>query len=145
MKKEDCVFCKIISGEIPSKTIYEDDDFKVIFDIAPATRGHAIIIPKKHVTDIFQISDEMASEIYLLAKRLAEAFKEVFHYDGFNILQNNGKLAGQTIFHLHMHLIPRYSDDEVCIRWPQGQMVENADEMIEQITAILAKGKGNNS
>lgn len=137
MKQDDCVFCKIISGEIPSKTIYEDEEFKVIFDIAPATRGHAIIIPKKHVTNIFEIPDDMASHIYLLAKKIAIAFRQVFDMDGFNVLQNNGELAGQTVFHLHMHLLPRYKTDQVTIRWPQGSMPENADEIIEQIKKIM--------
>lgn len=108
MSEKNCVFCKIISGEIPSHTIYEDDEFKVILDVSPATKGHALILPKKHYADIYEIEEETAGNAMKLAKRLASQMTKVLKCDGFNILQNNHEVAGQTVFHFHMHLIPRY-------------------------------------
>ena len=101
----DCIFCKIANGEIPSATVYEDKDFRVIMDISPASEGHMIILPKEHAANVFELSDEIASKIYVLAKKLAKALKEELDCDGINILQNNGEAAGQTVFHLHMHII----------------------------------------
>lgn len=108
----DCIFCKIIAGEIPSYTIYEDDDFKVILDIGPASKGHALIIPKVHYADLYDIDEEVAAKAMKLAKKLATRMTEVFKCDGFNLLQNNHEAAGQTVFHFHMHLIPRYENAE---------------------------------
>ena len=106
----DCIFCKIISGEIPSHTIYEDEEFKVILDIAPAAKGHALILPKVHYADLYDIDEEVAGRAMKLAKRLATKMTGVLGCDGFNILQNNHEAAGQTVFHFHMHLIPRYEN-----------------------------------
>ena len=111
MRDSNCIFCKIVTGEIPSKTIYEDDKFRVILDISPATRGHALIIPKEHYANIYEMPDELAGNVMILAKKLASHMSEILKCDGFNIVQNNGEAAGQTVFHFHMHLIPRYSDD----------------------------------
>lgn len=110
MRDSDCIFCKIIAGEIPSNTIYEDDAFKVILDLAPAAKGHALILPKEHYTDIYEIDEETAGRAMKLAKKLAIHMTDVLGCDGFNILQNNHEVAGQTVFHFHMHLIPRYKD-----------------------------------
>lgn len=120
MANTDCIFCKIANGEIPSRTLYEDGDFRVIFDISPASKGHAIILPKKHAANIFEISEEDASKIYVVAKKAATALSEELQCDGINILQNNGEAAGQSVFHLHMHIIPRYKDDTVNIKWKPG-------------------------
>lgn len=119
MRDENCIFCKIIAGEIPANTIYEDDDFKVILDVSPASKGHALILPKNHVADIFTIDEDVAAKAMKLAKKLATHMKEVLHCDGFNILQNNGEVAGQTVFHFHMHLIPRYKNakNDDMIMW----------------------------
>lgn len=111
MKEKDCIFCKIIAEEIPSKAIYEDEQFRVILDIAPATRGHALIIPKEHYADIYDIPEELAEQAMGLAKKLAVHMTEVLQCDGFNIMQNNGAVSGQTVFHFHLHLIPRYEND----------------------------------
>jgi histidine triad (HIT) family protein len=110
MKNENCIFCRIINGEIPSNTIYEDDLFKVILDVNPASKGHALILPKEHYANIYEIDEQVAGKAFLLAKKLASRMTEVLKCDGFNILQNNGEVAGQTVFHFHMHLIPRYSN-----------------------------------
>lgn len=111
MREENCIFCKIAAGEIPSKTIYEDEQFRVILDISPAVRGHALIIPKEHYADIYSLPEELAARAIVLAKKLAVHMTEVLKCDGFNIVQNNGEAAGQTVFHFHMHLIPRYQED----------------------------------
>ena len=117
MKKEDCIFCKIAGGEIPSNTIYENSEFKVIMDIAPASKGHVLIIPKEHFKDIYEIDAITAGKLFQLATVVARALKEVLHCDGLNVLQNNGLIAGQTVYHFHMHLIPRYEGDDVTIGW----------------------------
>ena len=124
MRQADCIFCKIIAGEIPSNTIYEDDIFKVILDASPASKGHALILPKEHYADIYDIDEEVAGKAMKLAKKLAGHMTEVLGCDGFNILQNNHEVAGQTVFHCHMHLIPRYKGDEkhVKMTWEQGEL-----------------------
>ena len=114
MTNSDCIFCKIANGEIPSKTLYEDDSFRVILDISPASKGHAIILPKNHASNIYELSNEDAGKIMIVAKKVATVLKEVLHCDGMNILQNNGEAAGQTVFHYHMHIIPRYEDEPLA-------------------------------
>ena len=111
----DCIFCKIANGEIPAATLYEDEDFRVILDLGPASKGHALILPKAHAANIYELSDEMAAKAMILAKKMATAMTEALKCDGFNIVQNNGECAGQTVFHFHMHLIPRYQGDTVGI------------------------------
>lgn len=109
MLKDDCLFCRIVKGELPSNTIYEDDDFKVILDIGPVTKGHALIIPKDHFSDMYEIPEERAAAAIGLAKRLMIKMTDRLGCDGFNILQNNKEAAEQTVPHFHIHLIPRYS------------------------------------
>lgn len=111
MRDENCIFCKIIAGEIPSNTIYEDDEFKVILDAGPATKGHALILPKEHYADLYQIDENVAADAIKLAKRLAIRMEEKLKCDGVNLEQNNREVAGQSVFHFHMHVIPRYKDD----------------------------------
>lgn len=106
----DCIFCKIVAGEIPSYTIHEDEDFKVILDANPASKGHALIIPKVHYADLYDIDDEVAGKAMKLAKKLATRMTNVLKCEGFNLLQNNNEAAGQTVFHFHLHLIPRYEN-----------------------------------
>ncbi len=117
---DNCIFCKIAKGEIPSTTIYEDDDFKVIMDLGPATKGHALIIPKEHYANIYELDDSLAAKVLVLAKKMATKMTKVLGCDGFNIVQNNGEVAGQTVFHFHMHLIPRYKDDNIGEMWEAG-------------------------
>jgi len=111
MKADNCIFCKVANGEIPAKTLYEDDRFRVILDLGPATRGHALILPKDHYADLFELPEESAGEVMKLAKKMAETMTERLGAEGFNLLQNNGETAGQTVMHFHMHLIPRYKGD----------------------------------
>ena len=112
---ENCIFCKIANGEIPAATLYEDENFRVILDLGPASKGHALILPKSHAANIYELSDEMAAKAMILAKKMATAMTAALKCDGFNIVQNNGECAGQTVFHFHMHLIPRYKGDQVGI------------------------------
>jgi len=120
----DCIFCKIANGEIPSATIYEDEDFRVILDIFPASKGHTLIIPKQHFKDLYEISDEQVQKVAVLAKRIGTKMKEVLQFDGLNLVQNNDVAAGQTVFHFHCHLIPRYNDDNVKIEWTTNELSE---------------------
>lgn len=108
MKDDNCIFCKLANGDIPTNSIYEDDDFKVILDASPATKGHALILPKQHYANIFEIEDETLAKAAKLAKKIMTHEKEVLGCEGYNLVQNNGEVAGQTVFHFHMHLIPRY-------------------------------------
>ena len=134
MSDNNCIFCKIANGEIPSKTLYEDERFRVILDISPASKGHAIILVKQHAANIFELSEEDAAAIYVVAKKVATAMKKVLNCDGINILQNNGEVAGQTVFHLHMHIIPRYEGDQVKIKWTPGTENEVLSQaLIEEI------------
>lgn len=137
MKDENCIFCKILAGEIPSTVVYEDDDFKAILDVNPAARGHVIILPKNHAANIYELPDEDASKIMVVAKKIATAIEKAYHCDGVNILQNNGEAAGQTVFHLHVHVIPRFKGDTVNIGWKQGDMPEDLDAICKEIQAQL--------
>lgn len=110
MKKDDCIFCKIAAGEIPSRKIYEDSDLIAIMDLNPTSKGHSLIIPKDHCTNIYDIDEDIAAKVMKTAKKLATKMTVALNCDGFNLLQNNGETAGQTMFHFHMHLIPRYKD-----------------------------------
>lgn len=107
MKNCNCIFCKIANGEIPSTTLYEDEDFRVILDLGPATRGHALLLPKEHYKNLFELDDEIASKVLGIAKKVGAKMAKALHADGFNLVQNNGEPAGQTVFHFHMHLIPQ--------------------------------------
>ena len=120
---KDCngIFCKIANGEIPSTTLYEDEDFRVILDLGPATRGHALLLPKNHFANLFELDDETAQKAILVAKKMAGKMKDALGADGFNLVQNNGEAAGQTVFHFHMHLIPRYENDNAGILWEPGE------------------------
>lgn len=133
MREKDCIFCKIANGEIPSKTIYEDEKFKVILDVGPATRGHALILPKNHYANLYELPDEAAAKVMLLAKKMAALMTEKLDCDGFNLVQNNGKAAGQTVFHFHLHLIPRYKEDGQTLGWKPLELTQEELENIKNI------------
>lgn len=134
MKNENCIFCKIAAGEIPSATIYEDNDFRVILDIEPASKGHALILPKEHYANLYELPEELASKALIVAKKVITRMTEIVGCDGYNILQNNGEVAGQTVFHFHIHLIPRYKEDDVTIAWNQGKL---SDELKAEILSKM--------
>lgn len=121
MNKDDCIFCKIANGEISSATVYEDSICRVILDVNPANKGHALIIPKEHFDNIYSMDAETAAKIFTIATEVAKAQKAELNPDGLNILQNNGEAAGQTVFHFHMHLVPRYIKDNVTMTWIPGK------------------------
>lgn len=136
MMKEDCIFCKLANGVFPTNSIYEDEDFNVILDLAPASKGHALILPKQHADNLFELPDETASKVFVLAKKLAENMKEKLGCDGLNVVQNNGAVAGQTVLHFHLHLIPRYEEDGQKIAWkPQ----EASAEALTEVKELLAE------
>ena len=134
MRDANCIFCKIANGEIPAATLYEDENFRVILDLGPASKGHALILPKSHAANIYELSDEMAAKAMILAKKMATAMTAALKCDGFNIVQNNGECAGQTVFHFHMHLIPRYKNDKSGFGWKPGKLTdEDRDEILEKL------------
>lgn len=135
MKKEDCIFCRIAAGEIPSKTLYEDGQFRVILDLGPATKGHALILPKEHSANLYELPEETAAEAMKLAKRMALLLQGKLHCDGLNLVQNNGETAGQTVNHFHIHLIPRYQGDGQKINWvPLAPTQEELEAVRKEIT-----------
>lgn len=117
MMDDNCIFCKLANGVFPTNSIYEDEEFKVILDNSPATKGHALILPKSHYKNLYELPEETAGKVFVLAKKLAGSMTEKLNADGFNIVQNNNEIAGQTVFHFHMHLIPRYEGDGQDITW----------------------------
>lgn len=134
MRKDDCIFCKIANGEIPSKTLYEDERFRVILDLGPATRGHALILPKDHAANLYELPEDIAANVLVLAKNMAAQMTQKLGCDGFNLVQNNGEVAGQTVNHFHMHLIPRYLNDGQNINWiPSEPSSEELEEVKKQI------------
>ncbi|MBR0516324.1 MAG: HIT family protein [Eubacterium sp.] len=134
MIKDDCIFCKLANGVFPTNTVYEDDDFRVILDASPAAKGHSLIIPKQHSDNLYSTDDETLAKILPLAKKIAASMKKTFNCDGVNIIQNNEPAAGQTVFHLHVHAIPRFNDDNVGIGWPQNET--DADEQVSIAKAL---------
>ena len=134
---ENCIFCKIASGEIPSATLYEDEDFRVILDLGPATKGHSLILPKKHAANISEMPDELLGRAMSVAKKVAVAMKEGLSCDGVNVVQNNGEAAGQTVFHFHMHIIPRYKGDNAGVSWKPGKLTDEVKE--EVLNAVKVK------
>lgn len=130
MKDENCIFCKLANGDIPTSTLYEDDDFRVILDASPAAKGHALIIPKEHYANLYELDDELAGKALILAKKMITKLTGILGCDGYNIVQNNGEAAGQTVFHFHVHLIPRHKDDGVMLGWKMGELTEEDKEDI---------------
>lgn len=118
---ESCVFCKIANGQIPASTVYEDDEFRVILDLGPASKGHALILPKNHFKDVCELDEKTAARILLLGAKIGAAMKKSLGCAGFNLVQNNGEAAGQTVFHFHMHVIPRYEGGPAIVSWTPGQ------------------------
>lgn len=117
---DNCIFCMIAGGQIPSASVYEDDDFKVVFDIAPAVKGHLLILPKKHAANVTELPAETAAKVLPLAAKLGQAQMKSLGSDGFNLVVNTGEAAGQTVMHFHMHVIPRYKDGGDMISWAQN-------------------------
>ena len=134
MKDENCIFCKIANGEIPAATLYEDDDFRVILDLGPASKGHALILPKEHYANLYELPDELVAKVIVLAKKMITKLTDVLGCDGYNLVQNNGAAAGQTVFHFHLHMIPRYEGDQVGLGWKMGELTDaDRDEILTKL------------
>ena len=137
-----CVFCKIIEGSIPSTVVYEDEIVKCILDLSQAGVGHTLVIPKKHYANVLEIDPDTFSYAMKIAKRIAEAQVKAFNCDGVNILNNCGEAAGQTVFHLHIHVIPRFKNETVDIKWidhSQNFDSKNFEDIKDQIVKYLKK------
>lgn len=119
---EDCIFCKIAAGQIPSTTVYETEALRVIADISPANLGHLLILPKTHAADFTELEEETALQVMSAARLVVRAMKKGIAPDGINVVQNNGEAAGQTVRHYHMHIIPRYTGDTVQVTWKQLEL-----------------------
>ena len=131
MKDCNCIFCKIANGEIPSATLYEDDEFRVILDLNPAAKGHSLVLPKEHYANLFEIPDDVLGRAAAVAKKVSGTLFTALHATGLNLVQNNGRSAGQTVFHFHLHMIPRYDDDNVKVGWVPGSLTEqDAKEIV---------------
>ncbi|EUJ33597.1 hypothetical protein MFLO_00025 [Listeria floridensis FSL S10-1187] len=137
---EDCIFCKIIRGEIPSEKIYEDDEVLAFLDLGQVTKGHTLIIPKKHVRNVFDLPPETAAEIFRRVPKIAGALKEAFPLEGLNVINNNEEVASQTVFHYHVHLIPRYSKnkDDFGFKWKDNSNTYSAEDFKARAEAIKA-------
>ena len=130
MKDCNCIFCKIANGEIPSATLYEDEEFRVILDLNPAAKGHALVLPKEHYANLFEIPEDLLGRAVAVAKKVSEKLFTGLHATGLNLVQNNGQSAGQTVFHFHLHMIPRYDGDSVRVGWKPGKLTEKDTEEI---------------
>jgi histidine triad (HIT) family protein len=122
--KNNCVFCAIAEGEIPSFKVYEDDFVLAYLDINPFSKGHTLVIPKEHSSGLIETSDETLAVLISRVKKVANHLKNVLPCDGFNILQNNGEAAGQTVMHIHFHIVPRYGKEEITFNSQKGDMEE---------------------
>ena len=127
--KNDCVFCKIVTGDIPAVKIYESSEILAFFDIFPANKGHCLVIPKDHYKSIDLIPDNLIASIFCLAKKIVKIQKKIFNISDVNLLQNNGREAGQTVFHAHLHIIPRFENDKVNFSWKE-RAYENENEVL---------------
>ena len=114
---EDCIFCKIVAGEIPSQIVAQDELTISFMDVAPATRGHALVIPRRHTRDLLEIDDDELAAVVRAAKRLAQTASEQLGADGVNLINSCGPAAWQTVFHFHVHVIPRYEGDPLRLPW----------------------------
>ena len=121
MRDPDCIFCKIVAGELPARIVDEDERTIAFMDIAPATRGHALVIPRAHATDLLTVPGEDLEATALGAQRLAARMRESLGADGVNLLNSCGRAAWQTVFHFHIHVIPRYDDDPLRLPWVPTQ------------------------
>jgi len=129
-----CIFCKIVNGDIPSYKVYEDSTFLAFLDISQATIGHTLVIPKEHYNNIFDLDENTSNNIFNLVVILAKKLKEVLNIQDINILNNNGPLAGQTVNHFHIHLIPRYINDNLEINLSQNKL--SSEEFINLVKRI---------
>ena len=129
--KDDCIFCKINKKEIPSYTIYEDDDFRAFLDINPITNGHVLLVPKTHYDNLFELPEDMIMKIYEAVKKINDILKEKLDIEGLTLIQNNG--LGQDVKHYHLHLVPRYQHDDIKYLSNEKQLID-VEDVFNQIT-----------
>ena len=135
---KDCIFCRIAAGEIPSTTLYEDDKVRVILDLGPAARGHALVLPKRHHKDVTKMPKSLLGHVMQVGAKIGAAQMKAFGYEGFNLIQNNGRAAGQSVFHFHLHVIPRKAGDGALGLWKPGSTTpEERQETKEKMEAVL--------
>ena len=136
MKDKDCIFCLLANGDIPTAKVYEDDDLTVILDAGPATKGHALVLPKDHYKNITEVPQELAGKLVAIASGVGNAQMKALGAAGFNIVINTNEAAGQTVFHCHVHVIPRYEGDAGIISWVPGE-AKDSEALAAQIAASL--------
>ncbi|WP_153728835.1 HIT family protein [Salinibacillus xinjiangensis] len=131
----DCIFCKILDGELPSAKVYEDEDVYAFLDISQVSKGHTLVIPKNHTENIYETDEETAQKVFARIPKIANALQKTYEPKGMNILQNNGEFAGQTVFHLHIHLIPRYDNNEdgFDLKWVTHNDAYDLQELSNEI------------
>ncbi|NRD78365.1 HIT family protein [Bacillus sp. BRMEA1] len=135
----DCIFCKIVNGEIPSAKVFENEHVLAFMDISQVTKGHTLVIPKVHKENIFELTPEIARNIYEAVPAIANALKAEFNPPALNTINNNGELAGQTVFHFHVHLIPRYGKgDGLGIVWKNNQSDYTSD-LLQEMAVNISK------
>jgi len=133
--RDDCIFCKIVKGELPSFKVYEDEDILVILDRFPSNIGECLVITKKHFENLFDLDPALGAKIFELSQRVAVKIKETYNIDGLNLLLNNGASAGQQINHFHMHVIPRYDLDGIVM---QGKPMDPSEDEFNEAAAKLS-------
>ena len=136
MKDKDCIFCLLANGDIPTAKVYEDDDLTVILDAGPATKGHALVLPKDHYKNITEVPQELAGKLVAIASKVGNAQMKALGAAGFNIVINTNEAAGQTVFHCHVHVIPRYEGDAGIVSWVPGE-AKDSEAVAAQIAASL--------
>lgn len=135
----DCIFCKIAKKEIPAQTVFENKDVIAFLDVNPVTKGHILVIPKEHYADVFDIPEEILKEIAVVAKKLSQQCKKKLPCDGVNILNASGKEAQQSVFHFHMHVVPRYADEKLNL-WFHNEAYTPSKEELSQVQKLLTTG-----
>lgn len=136
----DCIFCKIISGDIPSAKVYEDEHVYAFLDISQVTKGHTLVIPKVHKENIYDLTPEIASNLFKVVPKIANSIQSQFEPIGLNLLNNNGEAAGQSVFHYHLHILPRYGKgDGFGAVWKSNQSDYSTSDLLE-ISSKIAEG-----
>jgi histidine triad (HIT) family protein len=136
---DECIFCKIANGEVPAAVVYEDEQTMAFMDIGQVNPGHVIVAVKPHIRDIYTLTDEMAAAFFQTAARVARAVKKAMQPEGVTLLQANEEVGVQTVFHLHLHVLPRHPDDGVTLTWPaKNPAVEELDRLAQQVKAAIS-------
>lgn len=139
-QSHDCIFCKIIAGDIPAAKVYENDHVLAFLDISQVTKGHTLVIPKNHEENIYELSEQSAQHVFRAVPKIANAIRTQFHPIGMNLLNNNGESAGQSVFHFHIHILPRYGKGDGFGAVWKTHNSEYTPEMLNNIAADIAAG-----